>query len=269
MNNHFDSYELEKREEKTLFCIILTKKTKLSNKTDLIYKAWANKCDNFKFITTLPNELISNASDPQKGIEMKINDHINLLQPPGYLQDKYEKLSDKVYLTFKYLYENNYNNYKWYLKADDDTFIFVDNLRKFLSDKNPSMPVTYGYDFKEEVSEGYHSGGAGYVLSKTSFNRIGSALSLDYSFCPNTGTEDVDIARCLRKLDVHPNKSIDSLNRERFHLFNISMHYYGYYETAFKWVLKYSKNGLTKVNNKIFYFKISILILNFKGPKLL
>jgi glycoprotein-N-acetylgalactosamine 3-beta-galactosyltransferase len=60
-----------------------------------------------------------------------------------------------------------YNNkYDWYLKADDDTFVFVDNLRLFLNDKNPNLPVDYGYDFKVKVEGGYHSGGGGYVLSK-------------------------------------------------------------------------------------------------------
>ncbi len=254
LKNHFDDTDefQTASPRKKLFCIILTKKTNLYNMTNLIYRAWARKCDNFKFITTLPKQLILNNSRIKKGIEVKINNNrVNLLQPPGYVNDKYEKLTDKVYLTFKYLYENNYNDYEWYLKADDDTFIFVNNLRKFLSNKNPAMPITFGYDFKEEVLEGYHSGGAGYVLSRNSFNRIGSVLSSNYSFCPNTGTEDVDIARCLRKLGVHPSKSIDDLNRERFHLFNISMHYYGTYETLFSWVLKYSKNGLRKVKNFI------------------
>ena len=51
-----------------------------------------------------------------------------------------------MFQTFKYLYKN-YNDFDFYLKADDDTFVFVDNLRKFLSNKNRSSPVTYGWDF--------------------------------------------------------------------------------------------------------------------------
>ena len=74
------------------------------------------------------------------------------------------KLTDKVFLTLKHL-QKKYNNYDWYLKADDDTFIFMENLRYFLKDKHPEEPVTYGYDFKVIVEHGYHSGGAGYLLS--------------------------------------------------------------------------------------------------------
>ncbi len=90
---------------------------------------------------------------------MRENYKYNILQPPGLNEslNKYNRLTDKVFLTFKYVY-NKYRNFDWYLKADDDTFVFVDNLKKFLSDKNTSWPVTYGYDFKVIVQNGYHSG---------------------------------------------------------------------------------------------------------------
>jgi hypothetical protein len=81
-------------------------------------------------------------------------DNMNLFQPPNYTIDRYNKLTDKIYKSFKYLY-NNYNDYDWYLKADDDTYVFVDNLRKFLSNKNRSDPITYGYDFNCYVDKGY------------------------------------------------------------------------------------------------------------------
>ncbi len=75
-----------------------------------------------------------------------------ILQPPGMLLDKYDRLTEKVILSFKYMYEKSIiepeSGYDWYLKADDDTFVFVDNLRLFLSGKSSDQPVTYGYDFK-------------------------------------------------------------------------------------------------------------------------
>ena len=88
----------------------------------------------------------------------------------------------------KHLY-NKYNDYDWYLKADDDTFIFVENLLAFVSDKNSSQPVTYGYDFKVIVDHGYHSGGGSYLFSQEALNRLGAQLNNNYNFCPNTGTE--------------------------------------------------------------------------------
>jgi hypothetical protein len=56
-------------------------------------------------------------------------------------------LTTKVHLIIKYLYTNGKDNFDWYPKGDDDTYVFMDHLREFLSDKNRSKPVTYGYDF--------------------------------------------------------------------------------------------------------------------------
>ena len=75
----------------------------------------------------------------------------------------------------------------FYFQRDDDTYVFMDNLRKFISNKNSSIPVTYGFDYQARVEKGYHSGGAGYLLSKGAFSLLGSVLSVDYNFCPRSG----------------------------------------------------------------------------------
>jgi hypothetical protein len=64
-------------------------------------------------------------------------------------------------------------------------------------------------------------GGGGYILSNEAFNRLGSAISKNLTFCRLDGAEDVNVASCLRKLGVYPNKSIDDLGRERFHSLSI------------------------------------------------
>jgi hypothetical protein len=88
----------------------------------------------------------------------------------------------------------------------------VENLKDFLSTKDPISPVTFGifdfcefyieissnqlnnlktqgYDFKVIVDYGYHSGGGSYVLSRTAFSRLSKQLNVNESFCQNTGTE--------------------------------------------------------------------------------
>jgi hypothetical protein len=75
-------------------------------------------------------------------------------------------------------------------------------------------------------------------------NRIGHTLNRDFSYCDDSGIEDVDVARCLRKLDVYPKKSIDKFGRERFHPFDIDTHYFGNYPD---WIHSYAANPLKKV----------------------
>ena len=210
----------------TIFCLILTTSKNFDRKARVVYESWAKHCDNYKFISLLPNYIVTDGQSNKTNYGILLDYGFDILQPPGLENDTYRKLTDKVFLSFKYI-SQKYNDYDWYLKADDDSFVFVDNLRKFVSDKNPSSPVSYGYDFKVIVQNGYHSGGAGYLLSNEAVKRLGAKLTENYKFCKNSGVEDVDIARCLRRLGVYPNKSIDEFGRERFHPLNINAHYKG------------------------------------------
>ena len=190
-----------------IFCLILTRPENIYTKAKQVKDIWGYKCDDYRVVAKLPAPV-------NHSVDLKV------LDPPELAADTYKQLTRKMMSTFKFLYLHH-GDFDWYLKADDDTFIFVDNLRTFLSDKNASGPVTYGYDFKVIVKGGYESGGAGYVLSRESLHRIGSLLHKNISGCPDSGFEDVDVACCLRDLNVYTNKSLDDLGRERFHPFDI------------------------------------------------
>jgi glycoprotein-N-acetylgalactosamine 3-beta-galactosyltransferase len=65
----------------------------------------------------------------------------------------YEHLTQKSTLAFLFAYENYLNDFEWFVKADDDTYLFVDHLKTFLSEQNPLEPVTFGYNFKVMLCE--------------------------------------------------------------------------------------------------------------------
>ena len=42
----------------------------------------------------------------------------------------------------------------WFLKADDDTFIVMENLKSFLGEHDPEEPLQFGCKLKQLVKEG-------------------------------------------------------------------------------------------------------------------
>ena len=98
----------------------------------------------------------------------------------------------------------------WFMKADDDTYVVVENLRYMLQPHSPDEPVYFGCKFKPYVRQGYMSGGAGYVLSKEALRRlvtVGMAKNKTVSGVNchadnDHGAEDVEMGNCMEALKV-------------------------------------------------------------------
>ncbi len=111
------------------------------------------------------------------------------------------------------------------------------------------------------VRNGYHSGGGGYVLSREAVKRFYQAHQNPNTTCAKDGgSEDVEIANCLRTVDVYPGKSIDNNNRERFHPNSFFDHYIGPVPT---WLYTYSETRPHSVRIILIYirFRIDVFVL--------
>ena len=130
----------------------------------------------------------------------------------------YDKLWDKTKKAFQNVYKNHYQDYDWFLKADDDTYMIVENLRYLLKDFDTNQPIFFGRKFKPFLKQGYFSGGAGYVLSKEALKRFVLNGVDDPEMCRQDagGSEDVEMGKCMEKLGVKAGDSRDPEGRKRF-----------------------------------------------------
>uniref|UniRef100_A0AC34Q901 Hexosyltransferase n=1 Tax=Panagrolaimus sp. JU765 TaxID=591449 RepID=A0AC34Q901_9BILA len=98
--------------------------------------------------------------------------------------------------------------------VDDDSYIFAENLKEYLSNFDPSKPYYMGFRWKyPKIKNGYNSGGA-YLLSK---GAVATLLSSVYQkTCKFDEIEDVGIGKCLASLGIIPIDTKDKNGGQRF-----------------------------------------------------
>ncbi len=112
-----------------LFCFVLTSQGNLENRSRAVYETWGHRCGRFIFVTKLNSSTRYTIYDNQ--YQYLTQDQLPIQYIPDLPDETYSHLSDKVRVTFLFLHKY-YPNYDWYLKADDDTYIIVENLLRFL-----------------------------------------------------------------------------------------------------------------------------------------
>uniref|UniRef100_T1JKN0 Glycoprotein-N-acetylgalactosamine 3-beta-galactosyltransferase 1 n=1 Tax=Strigamia maritima TaxID=126957 RepID=T1JKN0_STRMM len=181
-----------------VLCWVMTGPSNHDSKAKHVKATWGKRCNILLFM--------SSGADP------------NLPTIALNVSEGRDNLWAKTKEAFRYVYKHYANDADWFMKADDDTYVIVENLRYMLLEYNSSQPIYFGCRFKPYVKQGYMSGGAGYVLSKEAMQRFVTQAIPDKSICRpnNDGAEDVEIGKCLENVGVIAGDSRDKLGRGRF-----------------------------------------------------
>ncbi|GCB61058.1 hypothetical protein scyTo_0012849, partial [Scyliorhinus torazame] len=181
-----------------ILCWVMTGPQNLATKAKHVKATWSKKCNVVLFMSSEEDK-----DFPTVGLGVK---------------EGRDQLYWKTIKAFHYVYEHHLNDADWFMKADDDTFVVVDNLRWLLSKYSPDQPIFFGRKFKPYIKQGYMSGGAGYVLSKEALKRFVDAFKTGK--CTHfTSTEDLAMGKCMETVDVEAGDSRDTNKKETFHPF--------------------------------------------------
>ena len=130
-------------------CLILTSPKSFLTRAKAVNATWGPRCDQYYFITEVLN---ASLTAEQVNISKQLP-----IAPIKNIAHGYDHLTQKSTLAFLFAYEQHFNDFDWFVKADDDTFLIVDHLRAFLSEQNSSEPVTFGYNFKVSRTSRFRS----------------------------------------------------------------------------------------------------------------
>ncbi|XP_037809511.1 glycoprotein-N-acetylgalactosamine 3-beta-galactosyltransferase 1 isoform X1 [Lucilia sericata] len=184
--------------EVRVLCWIMTNPKNHKTKARHVKRTWGKRCNKLVFMSSEEDKDLGTVALP--------------------VSEGRNNLWAKTKEAYKYIYEHHLNDADWFYKADDDTYAIVENLRYLLYPYNPETPIYFGCKFKPFVKQGYMSGGAGYVLSKEAVRRFVEQAIPNKKLCraDNDGAEDVEIGKCLEKVNVIAGDSRDHQARGRF-----------------------------------------------------
>ncbi|XP_047490544.1 glycoprotein-N-acetylgalactosamine 3-beta-galactosyltransferase 1-like isoform X2 [Penaeus chinensis] len=186
-----------------ILCLIVTSPKYHDTRSSHVAATWARHCTRAVFLSTAGDSRLP-----------------DVFITPGAAS--YQELWGKVTQGFEWAYRNRHD-FDWVVKADDDTFLVVENLQAALLRLDPDRELATGVQLRTwDTGSAYFNGGAGYVLSRGAVRRLVED-GLREQRCEenlNLGAnEDVNMALCLAHLGVVFLDSRDSLGRQRFHMY--------------------------------------------------
>lgn len=182
-----------------ILCYVNTIPATYFTKAQHVKHTWARRCTKTFFFSSKTEETIP-----------VIN--LNLTKPESRMH-----LWSKMRKIVRYVYQYR-NDYDYFYKADDDTYLFVENLADELSRRNRDEPFMIGHRFRRFQKDGYFSGGAGYVLSRGALKLLIERAIDKHPTCPtyDEDKEDVKMSVCGVAVGVKLLDAFDDLRKNKF-----------------------------------------------------
>ena len=205
-----------------LLCMVLTTPDNYLTKAVHVQATWGRRCDTLLFISSSEKGLVSWFITPKVGSNFPVRELTGVYGR--------KNLWSKVKLGLTLVWRDYVGQFDFLIKADDDTFLIVENLRHLLHEMSPDDPLILGHH-QEDRGVAYMSGGSGYVLSHAAVRDIVEVglkgdqpcylphpVGQEIEVFPN---EDLQMGKCAALLNIKF-KSSEIKDKSTFLPFSIS-----------------------------------------------
>jgi hypothetical protein len=225
-----------------------------------VMHSWGQRCDNITFFVSDKNKdvpavyhhIASGVKVPIVKLPMyRREDH-------KFFEEKNQRpIWEKMWRTYSWIVDNAANSATWFVKVDDDAFLFANNLKRYLADKDPDEEHWFGHTLHNHVRTGGPSlnAGAVAVMSHKTLLTYGNRMKkmvlrkhLAWEQAERDGNaelaaslngermwtricqdqpgsnEEFTTAICMRELGIKPSPTYDKKGRERFLIFQPADH---------------------------------------------
>ena len=216
----------------SIMCIVLASEKTILDRCKAIWNTWGPECDDIIFACNCKNVIeLKNFHHQKKKAPERLKKYDAIIDLPILninFTENYEKMGEKVLIVLNKVYKNYNRSSDWFFMVDDDTFVFVDNLRNFIQTKNTNDAFYYGFKYKHLLPpKGYIGGGSGILFSNESMKRL--VGKIDKNECNEFLNlyGDVTIGGCANSAGIEIGSSEDKTGRPRFNYMDPYTHYNG------------------------------------------
>lgn len=226
-----------------VLCAVPTTWNHSSHKIKRLQETWGPYCDKLLFVVAQTDHVHPN-QNVTVGEVLVVN--MTMSSDPSQ-----RNIWNKVHNMWTAIADRYIDEYEWFLKVDDDTYLFVDHLRGFTQYYNPNIPRYFGHTilYRWKKANIVFNSGSAYVLSKEALRRVAPKLrnmpvrkgGQPRDLCQDEGGsgDDTAIAVCLKDIGIMPDNTLDAQGRQRFFTFQLHHHYTQKRDDEESWFWKY------------------------------
>ncbi|KAL7041675.1 hypothetical protein ACKWTF_000849 [Chironomus riparius] len=197
LNQYNRSLADELTRDVRVLCWVLTMPENHKKKAIHVKNTWGKRCTKLLFMSTTADS------------------NLNTIGLP--VQETRSSLWDKTRFALQYVYNYHFDEADWFLKADDDSYFIMENVRYMLSQYHSKTSLYFGHRYASIHADSGYMAGGGYILSKKALEKFVTKLMHDKDNCKitNEGAEDLELGKCFENQTLFIDDR-DKLKQKRF-----------------------------------------------------